>query len=293
MSKIISLFIIILIVGALFPVAFSAVGAVIDSNCYPIPNLLQPIVKEAFAWSYYFNTTNNRWYNHTQVTVNDYNSTVYEFNAEFPSGMQLGSLIDSGSNGIMAGQVVTIGSTLEGQNITAIQLSLWKRGNNPVGTGVVGIYDYDTGNLIDSFGSIDVSTLNAFAQTNYTFVNSENYTLTSNDVIGIKYNPVTGEDNYIELSYASASGDNDGKLTVWDGVDEFPDVFSDTLGKFFSIHYGTTNGYVLIPLSGNQPNQTPEGRDSCAFTFQNLWLYSSLGLVAVMLIVIRHIKENR
>ena len=292
MVNMISIFIIILIVASLFPVAFTVIAGRIDSTCYPIPSFTVPLFKDAYAWSYYFNTTNNRWYNHTQVTVNDYNSTFYEFNAEFPSGEYVGNLAD-GANGILAGQKVIGGSTLEGQNITAIQISLWKRLNNPVGTATVGIFNPSNGAMIDSFGTIDVSTLNSFAQTNYTFVNSQNYTLQAGDLVGIKYDPPSNGDNYIQVSFASASGDNDGVFDIWTGSAEFPDIFSDGLGKFFSIHYGTTDGYTLIPLTGHAPNQTNEGRDSCAFTFENLWLYSTLGLVAVMFILIRHVKENR
>src|SRR6185503_20725516 len=222
----------LIIIGVLIPPVGAIIAMQTQPTCYPIPNFLLP---EAYAWSYYYNSTNNRWYNASSTFGNDYNSTFYEYQTEFSTGEYVGNL-DDGANGILAGQKVTAGSSLSGQNITAIQLSLWKRLNNPVGTATVGIFNPSNGVMIDSFGTIDVSTLNSFAQTNYTFVNSQNYTLQAGDLVGIKYDPPSNGDNYIQVSFASASGDNDGVFDIWTGSAEFPDIFSDGLGKFFSIH---------------------------------------------------------
>lgn len=164
---------------------------------------------------YHFNT------NQTDGTIEDVsgslnNATAIPSPATEPTATY--QVTDtSGSQGLYSGsytisaEKLTASSVLIGETVSKLDLSIYKLGS-PTGNADVGVFD-SSANLLFTFGTLDVSTLTGSGAW-YSFENSDGYTLSANEYVGIRY---TGGDssNRVIPQHDDVSPPLDGTNSIW------------------------------------------------------------------------------
>jgi hypothetical protein len=155
----------------------------LQTQCFPIPDLMH----NAYAWSYFFNSTNHMWYNHTTTSASPFvrfdgfrddttlqNITQYRFfgGGHTNVGVWEGEILDSTA-----------------WNITKIQLLLKASSTlNSTLSIRVGVFNNITGSVIQTFGVINPNTDLILDNNVHLYNFTDNYYTTSgaNKTVGFK-----------------------------------------------------------------------------------------------------------
>ena len=300
MNNIIEKVFVVIIAGAFIPIAIGVSNESNQSSCYPIPSFLIP-VKDAYGWSYYFNTTNHRWYN---VTTGYQQFTMYDQRSNDGDGPIMNDF-DLGDGEIYGIQ----NSTFTGKNVTQIDVRLarYVDGIQPTGNILIGVFDDNQGLDYPArqvFATIDVSTLTEYpVLQNYIANYSAGYVMQSGDVIGYKVDTGLGhvgtrsgivpetDDPFPSVPDISFYDDNghDGPFIHFGGPEH------NFYGFVKESHSATV--YTIIPLtdghsSAQSPVQTVAGREQCQTQFNLLGLIIAFVIISIILFLIYNKKEK-
>jgi len=283
----------LLIIGALVPVAGSLIGNSVQPTCYPIPSFLIPFEK-AYAWSYYFNTTNHRWYNASSTNVNE---VYYNFTSQ-DRAVLIGADVDRK----FVGQYVNGSSALVGKTINHFSLFLDTDGT-PTGNARVGIFtginttEGEHGTLTEVEAvDFDTSVLHQFDPVQeYTF-DIPSHILQANEAVGIYfvihsdlrvYYQLEAVNHDLGVAYVQFGNEAWNSL-VFDKSDGPYDYIDSIIG-----FNGTQTTYTLIPLDGSPYSQTQEGRFSCSQGYTILWYIFIIAMIVIILVFLIKVKRDR
>lgn len=312
-----AIFVSIVLVASLFPVALGVINTNKNDICFPIPNP-NFILPNAYAdsWSYYFNSTNNRWYNHTSGSsvsnITYFDGFRGDYNRDFMTSMRSFDSFHT-TNGVLQAELLDN----RPYNITTIQMIL-EAGDtlNTTKTIQVGVFDSD-GNVVSLFDTIlpnsDLILDNSIHLYNFT----GNYLTTGvlGRYIGFKVSTSgTFESGYFR-SWATFYYKFNGLVyppaprpTGSMSMQDYQGGWTPNTDYDFSIIFNnytstSTDSYVLIPypplIDGKYPdgstptNSNTESGQQCADSFQLIWIVAIVSIVAIMIMYIRVIKEHR
>lgn len=285
-NTVLNMLIAVLIVGALFPVAFSVLYSGKNDICFPAPEVMIPI---AHADTLYFNTTNHRWYTVSSGYVTNvlYNQTLSDMTS--PENF-IGAV---NSNHVFALDVVGNNVTsFTGRNVTEIGIYVAKRGTM-TGNFKIGAFSSASTPVDKSvFGQVNTNTLNVYNESigNFTLKTASKptgYVIVAGDIMGIRQSNITAtlENHGVHVAIGTESGvyspnDNSG--------------YQDTNSFIGYIKSSDlTNVYTIIPLTGNSPDQTEQGRIQCMDTFSLMTIIAIVSIIAVIIVLLSVIKGTR
>ena len=304
----ISIAILVSVVGS----SLSHLPEINNETCFPIPSFVN-----VYAWSYYFNTTNHRWYNLTTSSVEIIKYDGYADGISFNQDQVFNGNPAKGD----ISYVEPLDSNYNGMNITRIDLVLKARASLDNGTLPndivrVGIFNSTTGTLIQQFGN-DLNPNDFLIRDDsihlYNFTGS--YVVTNGNAITVGMYVVYDNSGFVDNSdtwfnynsyyYTSTNPDakgsgfpapfNDMNYKEFEnGVESLDDPTSDFAMKFYAST--TTNTYTIIPLTDGHSSpqtivQTEEGRQACQNTFKLLWV--GLGIIPILFLLYAFIIHKK
>lgn len=151
-------------------------------------------------------------YSETSILTGSSGAPIFATVADQSTGTAF-TTVGGGAFSPSVAEKFTATAAMHGKEFTSMSLSLSKFGS-PTGNATIGTLDASN-NIVQSFGTIDVSTLTG-SQATYYFALAKPYVIQTNDRIGIKY---TGGDasNYIQVYQQNAD--------VYDGTNAVYSVY--------------------------------------------------------------------
>lgn len=312
-----ALFVSIVLVASLFPIALGVINTNRNDICFPIPNP-SFILPYAYAdsWSYYFNSTDNRWYNHTQSSSVS-NITYFDgFRGDYAlNDMTQMRIFDSAHNsdGILQAELLDN----RPYNITVMQILLKASATLDTDKTIqVGVFD-SSGNVVSLFDTILPNTELILDNQVHLYNFTGNYLTTG--VLG----------KYIGFKVSVAGTFTAGNIRSWGtfyyksngfvyppvprptgsmSMQEYEGGWNSNTDYDFAVIFNnytstSSNTYVLIPypslVNGRYPDgSTPTNSNvlstqQCADSFVLIWLIATIAIVTVMVMYVKTIKENR
>jgi len=291
---------IVIIVGSLIPVAISVSN---NSNdvCFPIPSFMVPAYSD--SWSYYFNTTNHRWYNASSTTNHSVAFDSYSVADDIFEEDYFG--VGANSSWIQ-GQYIG-GSNLSGQHLYEIDVMFSGHDQfmNDVSndTIYVGVFNGTNGQPLSIFGIMYASSIpldDMYHFYNFTYSNQAGFLLPDNSVIGTLVVMPTGNNAGRWIDYVSRFNPiEDSEFRQWNNWQNNTAIDSDNWHGFDQNEYmeilkNTTSSttYTLIPLSGHSPVMTAEGMEQCEQQFNFISLLIVFVIIGILLYLIHHKRKQ-